>query len=273
MRIAATALGLLINLVSANAALATEWRGIVPLHSTQADVERLLGVPTTRSDEVFYYNNRNEIALIWFQSAACDVGPGRYGFGWNVPVGTVVSIGIIPKLTHKKPQSLSNDDFRVENENTGLEYFTNTNEGLMVELYHGAVTFLNYTPKESDNPLQCPRLEELGCVLPIKFDEYQSIPFQDEKARLDNWALAIDKLSRGVIVVLGETKSARNKLLKRAQRGKQFLVTKHGIEPNRILVLDGGHRDSFGTQLHIYPIGHELSRVLVFPQKDTLSTK
>src|SRR6266849_4384328 len=48
-------LSFLLLLTGAVTSLAKEWRGIVPLHSTRADVERLLGVPTIdRSDTIVY---------------------------------------------------------------------------------------------------------------------------------------------------------------------------------------------------------------------------
>src|SRR3954467_13912107 len=91
-------ISLIAAVVSANACLAKEWRGVVPLRSTRADVERLLGAPKQSTPDAFYYSFPYEIAVVWFQTKTCDSGSGKIGMGWNVPVGTVTNVGVIPKL-------------------------------------------------------------------------------------------------------------------------------------------------------------------------------
>src|SRR4026207_2045790 len=54
MKIVTTTLfALIVLLCSSSTADAKEWRGIVPLRSTRADVERLLGRPPDPYDEIF----------------------------------------------------------------------------------------------------------------------------------------------------------------------------------------------------------------------------
>src|SRR3954470_1973437 len=91
-------ISLIAAVVSANACLAKEWRGVVPLRSTRADVERLLGAPKQRTPDSFYYSSPDEIAVVWFQTKSCDSGSVKIDMGWNVPVGNVTNIGVIPKL-------------------------------------------------------------------------------------------------------------------------------------------------------------------------------
>jgi hypothetical protein len=45
--------GIALALIVGNNAFAKEWRGIIPLHSTRADVEKLLGPPP--NDEAALY--------------------------------------------------------------------------------------------------------------------------------------------------------------------------------------------------------------------------
>jgi hypothetical protein len=75
------------SLISGLAAVcsAKEWRGIVPLKSDRADVERLLGVPNQRSAFGYYYRFHDVLAVVWFQSEPCD----QCGWGWRVSPDTV----------------------------------------------------------------------------------------------------------------------------------------------------------------------------------------
>src|SRR5215218_2487899 len=67
------------------------WRGIVPLHSTRADVDRLIGRPNFRGE---LYDFEGERASIIYTREPCTGGlQGAY----NVPCDTVVSIDIVPK--------------------------------------------------------------------------------------------------------------------------------------------------------------------------------
>ena len=63
---------------------ARDWQGIVPLQSTRADVERLLGKPNTEHDR---YLTGNEVGEFFYSTSRCSNG-------WNVPAGTVISITV-----------------------------------------------------------------------------------------------------------------------------------------------------------------------------------
>ena len=67
------------------------WRGIVPLHSTRADVERIIGEPNFKYD---LYDFENERVSIMYSGDPCTEGlRGSY----NVPRDTVISIDVSPK--------------------------------------------------------------------------------------------------------------------------------------------------------------------------------
>jgi len=87
-----------------------------------------------------------------------------------------------------------------------------------------------------------------------KFDEYGNIRFNDEKARLDNFAIALQNEpgSRGAIVGYG---SCDEEGQKRAQRAKDYLVNTRGIDAGRIDVIDGGCLPELQVQLWIVPQG------------------
>ena len=91
-------------------------------------------------------------------------------------------------------------------------------------------------------------------VLARKFDTYGNIRFNDEKARLDNYAIALqgEPGSRAAIVGYG---SCDEEGQKRAQRAKDYLVNTRGIDAGRIDVIDGGCLPELEVQLWIVPQG------------------
>ena len=68
---------------------------------------------------------------------------------------------------------------------------------------------------------------------PRKFDEYGNIRFNDEKARLDNYAIQLQNEpgSTGTIIVYG---SCEGEAQQRGDRAKDYLVNTRGIEAGRI---------------------------------------
>jgi hypothetical protein len=89
---------------------------------------------------------------------------------------------------------------------------------------------------------------------PVKFDEYGNIRFNDEKARLDNYAIQLqnDPTATGTIIVYG---SCEGEAQSRGDRAKEYLVNTRGIEAGRITVVDGGCRSDLTVQLWIVPQG------------------
>ena len=89
---------------------------------------------------------------------------------------------------------------------------------------------------------------------PVKFDEYGNIRFNDEKARLDNYAIQLQNTpgSTGTIIVYG---SCAGEAQQRGDRAKDYLVNTRGIEAGRITVIDGGCRADLTVQLWIVPQG------------------
>ena len=89
---------------------------------------------------------------------------------------------------------------------------------------------------------------------PLKFDEYGNIRFNDEKARLDNYAIQLqnDPTGTGTIIVYG---SCEGEAQSRGERAKEYLVNTRGIEAGRITVVDGGCRSDLAVQLWIVPQG------------------
>jgi hypothetical protein len=91
-------------------------------------------------------------------------------------------------------------------------------------------------------------------IPPTKFDEYGDIRFNDEKARLDNYAIQLQNTtgSQGYIIAYGACEGQGQT---RADRAKNYLVNTRGIEATRITTIDGGCRSDLAVELWVVPTG------------------
>ncbi|HEV2705416.1 MAG TPA: hypothetical protein VGV59_05800 [Pyrinomonadaceae bacterium] len=129
------------------------WRGIVPLHSTRADVERLLG--RSKDPCGCTYHTERESVFIAYARRSC----AENSEGWNVPVDTVLLINVTPRAQLQ----LSDLDIDVttyqkteDEELPGRVYYTDEEKGLfIIALKDGSVGSINYKPTTADNALRC----------------------------------------------------------------------------------------------------------------------
>ena len=90
---------------------------------------------------------------------------------------------------------------------------------------------------------------------PRKFDEYGKLLWSDEEARLDNVAAEL-KLSPDNVVYLYAYNGRRGCIGEaqvRAARAKDYLVNKRGIESDRVIWKDGGHREDLVIEIWVEP--------------------
>jgi hypothetical protein len=103
-----------------------------------------------------------------------------------------------------------------------------------------------------------------------KFDQYGDICCEDEKARLDNFAVALQNApdAVGYIIFYGGRRhsypycySRRRRLPRRgeasarASRIKPYLVNARGIDSKQIVLINGGYQESWTADLWIVPKG------------------
>jgi hypothetical protein len=91
-------------------------------------------------------------------------------------------------------------------------------------------------------------------LVPRKFDTYGNIRFNDEKARLDNFAIQLqnEPTSQGYIIGYG---SCDAEGLTRANRAKDYLVNTRGIDAGRLVTVDAGCLPELQIQLWVVPQG------------------
>ena len=92
---------------------------------------------------------------------------------------------------------------------------------------------------------------------PTRMDEFGEIPRDDEKARLDVFAIELQNSpgAQGYIIGYGGSNRRFGSGAQRAQRARDYVVQTRGIEASRIVTLDGGQRTTGSTQLWIVPPG------------------
>jgi hypothetical protein len=88
----------------------------------------------------------------------------------------------------------------------------------------------------------------------VKFDEYGNIKFNDEKARLDNYAIQLQNqpASQGYILAYG---ACAGEAQTRADRAKDYLVNTRGMDASRLVTVDGGCRSELAVELWVVPTG------------------
>lgn len=92
---------------------------------------------------------------------------------------------------------------------------------------------------------------------PRKFDEYYDIARNDEKARLDNYAIQLQSEpgSQAYIIVYPSRRARPNDAQARAQRISDYLVNSRGIDSHRVSITIGQPREDWLVQLWVVPEG------------------
>jgi hypothetical protein len=92
---------------------------------------------------------------------------------------------------------------------------------------------------------------------PTKFEEIGEIQRDDEKARLDLFAIELQNSpgAQGYVIAYGGRNKRFGTGQTRAARARDYLVTTRGIDASRIVVVDGGARATGATELWIVPTG------------------
>jgi hypothetical protein len=94
-------------------------------------------------------------------------------------------------------------------------------------------------------------------ILSRKFDEYRDLKFSEERLRLDQFTIAIhnEPGSKGYIVIYDAIDSRKSSVRERGERAKKYLMKERGIPQARIVIVNGGHRDTRAVELFITPAG------------------
>ena|ERR1044071_4798677 len=132
------------------------WRGIIPMHSTRTDVERLLGLGTNNDFLTTYYL-QDENVLFHYSTGDCKSGKGA----WDVPLDTVIWITVHPK-PNSQFSALKLDENKFKKTRNGhiaaIVSYINEEDGLSIEVDEesDAVRGYYYGPTRKEKHLRCP---------------------------------------------------------------------------------------------------------------------
>ena len=253
-------------LSGANTVSAKAWRGIEPLHSTRADVERLLGPPFAKDlPDTWRYEFPGEQALISYSSGDCEEGLAR---GWRVPKDTVVNISIYTKPAKIEEVLTRGKEYeQVYGAHIPQITYVDSDEGISFVAQDGFVHKVSYGPSAKDDKrLACGEYKYAAPIPPgLKLKRFENYPldsfgniiFDDVKARLDNFAIQLtqmkadDPLWRGYIIIYAGRRSYLGEAKYKANCYKNYLVRVRGIDAGSLFVVDGGFREVVQTLLFI----------------------
>jgi hypothetical protein len=241
------------------------WRGIVPLHSTRADVERLLG-PSNVEDSG--YDIGGEQVRISYSSQGCQEGLPA---GWKVPINTVVSISVSSKNETKLTDVLvpgKNYDRIYRVHTPQMVDYVDVQEGVRFTTADGSVQTMTYFGSEADDKkLRCGEYKYAAPVPAtaknkfeqVPYDSYGKIPFEAAAARLDNFMVQLENLNegkphyRGFIIVYAGRSAYATEASGIAACAKNYLVSVRQADPETVIAADGGYRDELTIELYIIP--------------------
>ncbi|HYV82188.1 MAG TPA: hypothetical protein VE931_01660 [Pyrinomonadaceae bacterium] len=249
-------------LLSFNSAVAKPWRGIEPLHSTRADVERLLGRPIDdKTPYTWKYEFPEERAMINFLSGApCEEGlPG----GWKVPKDTVRDIVVYPSA----PTTISTllpawkEYEQVPTPHIQNAFYIDIDDGVRVSVTDEWVKYVFYGPTAKDKDYRCGEYKYAAPIVPgvrlrdfgdMKFDAFGDIRFIDAQARLNNFASQVVSMrGSGYIIVYAGRRSYKGEAQFKANCYKNYLVRVRKMDAGRVFAVDGGFRERFEVDLYV----------------------
>lgn len=138
-------------------AFAKEWRGIVPLHSTRSDVERLLGPPSIDHGDTVVYEYDDERSSIEYSKGACNSNVDV----WNVPANTVVNIWVSPRHLYLDELKLDLTQYekRQDRELLYIYNYTDRKQGVRYQIDERRskmIVLIEYFHAATDSRLRCP---------------------------------------------------------------------------------------------------------------------
>jgi hypothetical protein len=282
----------LIAATSVTSVSAKDWRGFFPMKSTRTDVETVFGPPKPTKNRLvvnkgrwIYFLNEGEVHFVFAVGETKCVTPIAEGTILRIHVRPTIELSVSSLELDQKMFRKFELPFRGDADGAG---FINEEDGLLIQTFKGKVSEMIYVPSASDRCPDFSSSDHENLLTPIvcglAFDTFGDIRFEDEKARLDNFAIQISNQddAHGFIIVYAGRKATLNQAQRRANRAKNYMVKVRGIESERLYAVDGGYREELEITLIVAPAGAEPppltplldpSQVQIVPAKKQRSQK
>ena len=132
-------------------ASAKSWRGIVPLRSTRADVEKILGKPT--SSNHVYKIGAGTVDITYAQQRCEQNAPSGWG-SWNVPSDTVINLSFDTDFLVSDLKIRNLEKYKLRTDKPTMEYRLPV-EGIQYSVKGDRVVRITYGPTDKDKTLRC----------------------------------------------------------------------------------------------------------------------
>lgn len=89
------------------------------------------------------------------------------------------------------------------------------------------------------------------------FDQFQSVAFDDDKARFDNLAIELQSApdDQAYVFVYAGGRSRPGQADRLGQRALDYLVNQRGLDARRVTIVNGGYRETDYIEITICPVG------------------
>jgi hypothetical protein len=232
------------------------WRGIVPLHSTREEVERLVGPPMMPGG--ITYDLKTERLNVVYSIGGCR----EAGAEWDVAPATVMGMTVYPQkrlmLSDLNIDLNRFEEFINPHTRDSISY-SNREEGLaIVTRLNGEVIVFEYFPRARDGHLHCPKTStglSNDKLQYFKFDEYSNLSLNDEKARLNNFAIRLqgEPTAKGYILAYASRLIRPRAALARAKRARAYLIKRWHVEAIRLETRLAGSREKATYEIYLVP--------------------
>lgn len=150
----------------ANSQTSNVWNGIIPLKSTRADVEKILGKPEPMSIAKYAtgYRVKDGEVFVLYSTGLCNIDPAH---GWNIPELTVINVDFSPDYPNPyKFSDLKIDRYKFEMHpdpgSLHLVSYTNEKDGvvLTVDTSSDTIRTFSYFPESKYDCLKCAKVKK-----------------------------------------------------------------------------------------------------------------
>ena len=226
--------------------------GIIPLHSTRADVERLYGPPVDDACRCNFRTTTEAINVAYATSPCAGLIDG-----WNVPKDTVLSFTVRPVVYPLLSDTGIDLAGFVKRERQGAAtYYTNVEKGIVFSVQDRRVTDVTHFPPRNENGKRCKGFPPYDGIHPPRpFLKILTRNKEAVRSRLDELSFELENNTqvRAYIVTYAGKKSYRGEAKRMADEARRYLIKERMISPNRVFAIDGGFRENAEYDLFTLP--------------------
>lgn len=202
-----------------------------------------------------YETDTEAISILYSNGLPCGAGANSE---WRASAGLVISITVAPKMIVAF-SSLNLDESKYKkrfdpHKLNHIEY-SNEEEGESISVTNGEVSSFTYSPSTAKSQLKCPTVDATkgGAESSYKLDEYGEVKRNDERSRLDNFAIALRQRpgSQGYIFSYAGGAITPSMARMRAKREKNYLVTVRKLKSSSLKASYVGKSTDSTIELYI----------------------